>query len=74
MLTKIQYYTDEKGNKISVIISFKDWKKLNSRLENLQNKLGILTSVQNGINEVKESRKTGRKLQSLTDFIDESRS
>ncbi len=74
MLTKIQYYTDEEGNKTSVIISYEDWKKLNSRLENLRNKLRVLKSVQNGINEVKEAKKSDRKLESLTSFINESRS
>lgn len=73
MANEIQYYTDSKGNKVSVIVSFEEWQKLNDRLESLENKLKVFKSVRDGINEVKEARKTNRKLQTLSEFINENR-
>ncbi|HEX8370120.1 MAG TPA: hypothetical protein VF604_16350 [Pyrinomonadaceae bacterium] len=74
MTNQIQIYTDEKGNKTSVIVPYEDWEKINARLEILQKKLKIFSSVREGIQEVKEARKKGKKLQDLSDFINESRS
>lgn len=73
-MQEIQFYTDGNGNKTSVIVAYEDWLKLNQQLESLQNKLAVVTSVQAGIKEVKAARKSGRKLQTLSDFIDENRS
>ncbi len=55
-------------------VSLDDWTKLNERLRTLQNKLDVVTSIQTGIKEVKEARKSKQKLQTLSDFINESRS
>jgi hypothetical protein len=74
MPNQIQIYTDEKGNKTSVIVPYEDWTKINARLESLQNKLKIFSSVRDGMQEIKEARKKGKKLQNLSDFINESRS
>ncbi|CAN5191084.1 hypothetical protein BH20ACI1_BH20ACI1_28490 [soil metagenome] len=74
MSNQIQIYTDENGNKTSVIVPYKDWAKLNARLNELQNKLKIFSGIREGIQEVKEARETGRELQDLSDFINESRS
>ncbi len=73
MADEIQYYTDSKGNKVSVIISFEEWQKLNARLEKLENKLKVFKSVRDGIREIKEARKINQKLQTLSEFINESR-
>jgi hypothetical protein len=69
MSGQIQIYTDENGNKISVIVPYEDWKKINERLENLQNKLKIFSSVREGIREIGEARKNNKNLQDLADFI-----
>jgi tetrahydromethanopterin S-methyltransferase subunit G len=74
MPNQIQIYTDEKGNKTSVIVPYEDWAKINARLESLQEKLKIFSSVRDAVQEVKEARKKGKKLQDLSDFINESRS
>ncbi len=73
MANEIQYYTDSKGNKISVIVSFKQWQKLNARLAILENKLKVFKSVREGIKEVKEARKSNQKLETLSELINESR-
>ncbi|MCY7346931.1 MAG: hypothetical protein LH614_12010 [Pyrinomonadaceae bacterium] len=74
MPNQIQIYTDEHGNKTSVVIPYADWAKMNARLKALQNKLKTFSEIREGVQEVKEARKTGGKLQNLADFINESRS
>ena len=70
---RIQIYTDDKGNKSSVIIPYDEWTNLQARLNVLEKKLKVFSGIQNGVREVVEARKSGRKLQSLSAFIDESR-
>ena len=71
MPNQIQISTDEHGNKTSVIVPYEDWAKMNERLKALQNKLKIFSGIREGIQEVKEARKTGRELQNLADFIND---
>lgn len=54
MASEIKY--DSKGNKISATVFFKEWQKLNARLTNLENKLKVFKSVQDGIKEVQAAR------------------
>ena len=74
MSDHIQIYTDEKGNKTSVLIPYEDWIKLNAELRSLQNKLKIFSDIREGMREIKEAKKKSKKLQDLSDFINESRS
>lgn len=74
MSNQIQIYTDENGNKTSVIVPYEDWARINARLKSLQKKLKVFSDVREGIQEVKETRETGKELQNLSDFINESRS
>lgn len=73
MATPIQFIIDNEGHKKSVIVPFKQWEELNQRYEKLNNKVQILTGIQDAIKEVDHARKTGRKLPTLTDFLNESR-
>ena len=73
MIAKIEYQTDSTGKKTSVSIPIQEWKRRNARLRRLQIKLRILTGIQNGLRQVKDARTTGEKLQTLSDFIHESR-
>ncbi|MBP9663115.1 MAG: hypothetical protein KBD94_00735 [Pyrinomonadaceae bacterium] len=73
MQSRIQIYTDEKGNKSSIIVSYDEWKKLNDRVRKLENKLRIVSSIRNGLSEVEDASRNGKKLQSLADFVNESR-
>jgi hypothetical protein len=73
MASHIQIFTDDKGNKTSVIVPYKDWAKLNGRLAALQNKLNVFSSIRDGMREVKKARESGKKLQLLSDFVNESR-
>ena len=73
MATPIQFIVDQEGHKKSVIVPYKQWEDLNQRYEKLHNKIKILTGIQDAMNEVEQARKTGKKLQKLTDFLNESR-
>ncbi len=74
MITNIQYVVDNNGSKLSVILPFSEWEKMNSDYKKLQNKLDILQGIQESMSEINEAKKTGEKLQTLTDFLNESRS
>ena len=73
MATSIQYIIDNDGHKKSVIIPFKQWEEMNQRYEKLNNKVQILTGITEAVNEVKQAHRAGKKLQTLKDFLNESR-
>ncbi len=72
MKSAMQYIVNDDGVKTSVIVPFDKWEKLNTDYYKLQNKLKVFQSIQEGINELKEAKKSGNKLQSLSDFLNES--
>lgn len=74
MAGALKYMVDEKGDKTSVLVPLKTWEKINQEYILLKNKLKILTSIKSGIKEVKEAKRTGKKLQTLKDFLRESNS
>ena len=73
MATPLQYIIDDEGQKTSVVVPVKKWKELNQRYEQLFNKVQILTGIQEARKEVAQARKTGKELQTLADFLNESR-
>jgi hypothetical protein len=72
MATPLKYIVDDKGDKTSVLIPLKTWEKINQDYTKLQNKLKVMTSIKEGLKEVKDAGKSGRKLQTLKDFLSES--
>ena len=72
MSTALKYMIDEKGTTTSVLVPLKTWNKLNQDFSNLQKKMKVFSNIQNGWEEIKEAKKTGKKLQTLKDFLDES--
>ena len=68
----LPYVIDEKGNKSSVLVSISTWDDLNGKYNKLLKKVQILTGIKKGLNEVIEARKSGKKLQTLKDFLDEN--
>ena len=73
MTTQIQYYTNEKGQKTSVLVPFLEWEKINEELAALRFRLSVFESIKEGIKEVKTARQNGTKLPTLAQFIDENR-
>jgi hypothetical protein len=69
MATAVKYIVDDNGNKTSVLVPVKVWEDLNANYEKLQAKLVILSGIHDALNEVKRSKKSGKKLQTLKDFL-----
>ena len=67
----MQVVLDSRGRKASVIVPFKEWEKLTSDFIKLQNKLNILTGIQEGLQEIKEAKRTGKKMKTLTEVLNE---
>jgi hypothetical protein len=72
MADALKYMVDEKGDKTSVLVPLRTWQKINQQNILLQNKLKVLTGIQTGLKEVAEAKKSGKKLQTLKDFLRES--
>ena len=68
----LKYMIDEHGDKTSVVVPLKTWEKINEDYTKLRNKLKILTGIKEGLNEAKEAKKSGKKLQALKDFLREN--
>ena len=74
MSTALKYMINEKGDKTSVLVPFKTWEKMNQDFIKLQNKLKVFADLKEGFNEVKEASTSGKKLQTLKEFLSESNS
>jgi hypothetical protein len=74
MTSALKYMVDENGEKTSVLVPLKTWEKINRDYHKLQNKLNVLTGIKDGLNEVRDANKSGKKLQTLKDFLRESHS
>jgi hypothetical protein len=74
MKSTMQYIIDNRGVKTSVIVPFEKWERINNDYHKLQNKMKVFLAIQDGINEIKSAKKQGIKLQTLSSFLNESRS
>ncbi|MBY0476747.1 MAG: hypothetical protein K2Q24_03810 [Chitinophagaceae bacterium] len=74
MAGALKYMVDENGDKTSVLVPIRTWEKMTKEYTKLQNKLKVFTDIKEGFLEVKEARKSGKKLQTLKDFLRESNS
>lgn len=72
MAHPIKYMVNEKGQKTSVLIPLTTWTKINGDFSKLQNKLNVLLGIKSAYAEVGLSKKSGKKLQTLKDFLRES--
>ena len=74
MSDTLKYMVDEKGQKTSVLVPIKTWAKINEDYTRLQNKLNFIVGLREAFNEAKAAKKTGKKLQTLKEFLRESNS
>lgn len=72
MKNAMQYIVNDNGVKTSVIVPFDKWEKLNTDYHKLQNKLKVFQAIQDGFGEIKAAKKSGKELQTLSDFLNES--
>jgi len=68
----VRYIVDNRGVKTSVIVPYEEWEKINTDYKKLQKKLLIFSAIQDGMDELKIAKKQGKKLQTLSDFLNES--
>lgn len=71
MAGALKYMVDEKGDKTSVLVPIRTWEKMNKEYAMLQNKVKVFTGIIDGLTEVKDARTSGKKLQTLKDFLRE---
>ncbi len=74
MRSTLKYIVDNRGVKTSVIVPYEKWEKINEDYHKLQNKLKVFLAIQEGLGEIKTAKKQGSKLQTLSDFLNESNS
>ena len=72
MSSPIKYMIDDRGTRTSAIVPIKTWMKINEDYKKLQKKLDILVGIKGALQETKDAKKTGKKLQTLKDFLNES--
>jgi hypothetical protein len=65
----LKYIVNTNGHKSSVLVPVKVWEDLNNNYQKLQKKLNIFSNISDGLNEIKQAKKTGRKMQTLKDFL-----
>ncbi|WP_338814680.1 hypothetical protein V9L05_05425 [Bernardetia sp. Wsw4-3y2] len=65
------YLVDTEGNKIAVQIPIAEWNLIEEEMQKLRKKIEILQGIKEAVVEVKTARKSGKKLQTLNDFLNE---
>lgn len=71
-MLNLSYITDVSGNQIGVQIPMNDWVIFQNEYKELQRKFEILQGIRDALSEVREVKKGKRKLQTLTEFLNES--
>ena len=69
MASPLKYIVDDNGRRTSVLVPIKQWEELNAEYSRMQQKLVILQGIATGLQEVSEAKKSGKKLQTLKDFL-----
>lgn len=69
MPNTLKYIVDESGHTTSVLVPVKVGEDLTTDYQRLQNKLNVFSSIQQGLMEVKNARKSGKKLQTLQEYL-----
>jgi len=74
MKNPVKYIVDDRGVKTSVIVPYDKWEKINSDYKKLQNKFEVFLAIQNGLGELNTAKRLDKKLQTLSEFLNESNS
>jgi hypothetical protein len=69
MPSAVKYIVDDRGEKTSVLVPIKVWEDLNANYLKMLNKLAVFTGIRQGLKEIESSKKTGKRLQTLKDFL-----
>ncbi len=68
----IEYITDRKGKRKSIIISERDWNKVNDNYSKKIKKLEILLDIKKSLHEVELHKKGKKKLKTLDELLNEN--
>ena len=68
---KIQYVTDEEGNKKAVMIPIEEWKKVEKQFLELAVYASLDSDLRAAFMEVQEMMKGNKKGQTFKEFLDE---
>ena len=74
MKKNLQFIHDDKGIKTAVIVPFDQWEKINADYQKILKKLEVIQAVEDGMIELKNSKNSGDDLQTLSEFVNESKS
>jgi hypothetical protein len=69
MRLPLKYIVDDSGERTSVLVPIKVWEDLNNNFQKLQAKFDVFKSIEQGFKEVNSAKRTGRKLQTLKEFL-----
>ncbi len=72
MESALKYITDSKGHKQSVLVPIDKWEDINQKYARLVKKVKLMTEIKKGFEEIEMAKKSGKKLQTLKAFLDES--
>ena len=73
MLHANQYLLNDEGKKHAVILPFGEWEMLTTRYKKLRAKYNVLLGIQDSLKEIRRVARQGKKLQTLDEFLCESR-
>jgi hypothetical protein len=69
--SNVQYVVDSSGKSNFLLVRRKDWEDIHTKYRKLQKKMEVFNAIREGIQEVKAAQRKGKRLQSLSDFLDE---
>jgi hypothetical protein len=67
----LKYIKDEPGQKTAVLIPVKVWADLNTNYKKLRQKLKVMNDIHSALHEVYDARKSGKKMKTLKEFLDQ---
>jgi hypothetical protein len=65
---QVQYITDNKGKKKSVVVPFKDWENIQKEMSRHRAMLGIKSAVQE-VRQIKDGKKRSPSMDKLLDEL-----
>ncbi len=71
MKIALQYVSDSKGKKKSVLLPLNDWEKLLAKLNKYEQTLKIKSDLKESFSQVAQLRKSKARKQTLKDFLNE---
>lgn len=69
--SNVQYVVDSAGKSNLFLVRRKDWEDIHTKYRKLQKKMEVFEAIRDGIREVRDAAKKGKKLKSASDFLNE---